>query len=97
MLFLGTEKYPEEGYYEKFLVQNGGGDNAATGEDYTYYYFDVKNEKFNEALDIFSQFFQTSLFTEGGTDREMNAVDNEFKRNLSNETRRSETQRAKTK
>jgi len=28
--------------------------NAATGEDYTYYYFDIKNENFEEALDIFS-------------------------------------------
>ena len=54
MLFLGTEKYPEESHYAKFLMKNGGSKNAATGEDYTYYYFDVKNEKFGEALDIFS-------------------------------------------
>ena len=59
MLFLGTEKYPDETYYSKFLADNGGTKNAATGEDYTYYYFDVKNEKFNEALDILSQFFKT--------------------------------------
>ena len=50
MLFLGTEKYPKEGFYEDFLTKNGGGDNAATGEDYTFYYFDIKNENFNEAL-----------------------------------------------
>ena len=54
MLFLGTTKYPEESYYAKFLKAHGGSKNAATGEDYTYYFFDVKNEKFNEALDIFS-------------------------------------------
>ena len=89
MCFLGSEKYPEEKTYSEFITKNGGSKNAATGEDYTYYFFDVKNEKFGHALDIFSQFFQTSLFTEGGTDREMNAVDNEFKRNLSNETRRA--------
>ena len=35
-----------------------------------------------------SQFFKTPQFTESATDREMNAVDNEFKKNLSNEFRR---------
>ena len=88
MLFLGTEKYPDESHYAKFLMKNGGSKNAATGEDYTYYFFDVKNEKFGEALDIFSQFFKKPQFTESATDREMNAVDNEFKKNLSNEARR---------
>ena len=89
MLFLGTEKYPDESHYSKFLSSHGGSKNAATGEDFTYYYFDVQNENFNEALDIFSQFFKTPKFTESATDREMNAVDNEFKKNLSNEGRRS--------
>ena len=89
MLFLGTEKYPDEDYYSKFLQDHGGYDNAATGEDYTYYYFNVKNEKFNEGLDILTQFFKTPQFTESATDREMNAVDNEFKMNLSSESRRA--------
>ena len=89
MIFLGTEKYPAEGHYEKFLSDNGGWDNAATGEDYTYYYFEVKNEVLEKSLDIFSHFFKTPLFTADGTDREMNAVDNEFKKNLSSESRRS--------
>jgi insulysin len=54
MLFLGTKKYPDENHYSKFVQQNGGSKNAATGEDYTYYYFDIKNDKFPEAVDIFS-------------------------------------------
>jgi insulysin len=62
--------------------------NAATAEDYTYYYFSVKNEVFPEALDIFSQFFKEPLFTESATTREMNAVDSEFRKNVSNEQRR---------
>ena len=28
--------------------------NAATAEDYTYYFFDIKNEKLGEAMDIYS-------------------------------------------
>jgi secreted Zn-dependent insulinase-like peptidase len=54
MLFLGTQKYPNENHYSQFIQQHGGSKNAATGEDYTYYYFDIKNNNFGEALDIFS-------------------------------------------
>lgn len=54
MLFMGTKKYPEENYYSKFIDQHGGSKNAATAEDYTYYYFDIKNDQFSEALDIYS-------------------------------------------
>jgi insulysin len=54
MLFLGTEKYPKESHYHEFISTHGGQKNAATSEDYTYYYFDVKNDAFEEALDIFS-------------------------------------------
>lgn len=88
MLFLGTKKFPEENHYSKFIKQHGGAKNAATGEDYTNYHFDIKNEAFPEALDIFSQFFKEPMFSEDSTDREMNAVDSEFRRNLSNEARR---------
>lgn len=87
MLFLGTKKYPEESYYSKFIQNNGGRKNAATGEDYTYYYFDIKNDKFPEAVDIFSQFFKEPLFTPSATERELNAVDSEYKKNISNEAR----------
>ena len=88
MLFLGTEKFPVENYYSKIIASGGGSKNAATSEDYTYFYFDIKNEKFSEALDVFSHFFKTPLFTESGTEREMKAVDSEFRKNLSNESRR---------
>jgi insulysin len=88
MLFLGTKKYPDENHYSKFLTAHNGSKNAATAEDYTYYYFSIKNDKFGEALDIFSQFFKDPLFTESATEREMNAVDSEFRKNVSNETRR---------
>lgn len=37
---------------------------------------------------MFSQFFKEPLFTEAATDREMNAVDSEYKKNLSEDSRR---------
>ncbi|MEM9102801.1 MAG: insulinase family protein [Pseudomonadota bacterium] len=57
MLFLGTDKYPTVGDYSKFIAENGGSSNAYTWYDRTGYYFNVKNEAFEEALDRFSGFF----------------------------------------
>jgi insulysin len=41
MLFLGTKKYPDENTYSKFIQAHGGSKNAATGELYTYFYFNI--------------------------------------------------------
>lgn len=82
MLFLGTEKYPDENGYSSFLSKNGGTSNAATYPDVTKYYFDVVPEKLPEALDRFSQFFISPLFTESATIREINAVNSEHEKNL---------------
>ena len=41
MLFLGTEKYPEENEYEDYLGRNGGASNAYTDMEDTNYYFNV--------------------------------------------------------
>jgi len=86
MLFLGTKKYSEENHYQNFVQQNGGDSNAATGEEYTYFYYDINGDKFEESLDIFSQFFKEPLFTESATEREMNAIENEYQMNISEET-----------
>lgn len=54
MVGRGTKKFPEENHYRKFMAAHGGHNNAATNADATYYYFDIKNDYFSEALDIFS-------------------------------------------
>ena len=41
MLFLGTEKYPEEGHYNQFLQERGGSSNAYTDFEHTNFFFDV--------------------------------------------------------
>lgn len=83
MLFLGTEKYPDENGYSSFLSKNGGSSNAATYPDVTKFYFDIVPEKLNDALDRFAQFFISPLFTEDATLREINAVNSEHEKNLS--------------
>ncbi|XP_076461437.1 insulin-degrading enzyme-like [Babylonia areolata] len=82
MLFLGTEKYPEENAYSKFLSEHGGSSNAFTSLEHTNYFFDVAPDGLAGALDRFAQFFLCPLFTPSATEREVNAVNSENDRNL---------------
>ncbi|CAE7420757.1 IDE [Symbiodinium natans] len=77
MLFLGTEKFPKEDEYTKYLSEHGGDSNAFTMSEYTTYYFKVASPFLDEALDRFSQFFISPTFAPSGIEREMKAVDSE--------------------
>lgn len=82
MLFLGTTKYPKESGFSAFITEHGGVNNAYTASTHTNYHFSVNHDGFEEALDRFSWFFKEPLFTPSGVDREMQAVDQEFAKNL---------------
>eukprot|EP01114_Cavostelium_apophysatum_P016469 TRINITY_DN4691_c0_g2_i1.p1 TRINITY_DN4691_c0_g2~~TRINITY_DN4691_c0_g2_i1.p1 ORF type:complete len:971 (-),score=228.66 TRINITY_DN4691_c0_g2_i1:56-2968(-) len=88
MLFLGTEKYPNENSYSEYLADHGGSSNAYTAYDHTNYHFEVLSNYLEEALDRFAQFFVAPLFNESAVGREMNAVDSEHKKNLQNDPHR---------
>lgn len=51
LLFMGTEKYPDEAEYSAYLSDHGGSSNAYTDAELTNYYFDVNSGDFEEALD----------------------------------------------
>ena len=85
MLFLGTKKYPDEADYKDYLAKNDGHSNAYTAEDHTNYFFEVKNDAFEGALDRFSRFFIDPLMSDDLSTREVNAVDSEHSKNLQNE------------
>jgi insulysin len=51
MLFLGTEKYPCENEYNKYLSEHSGSSNAFTAAEHTTFYFDVAPEHLDGALD----------------------------------------------
>eukprot|EP00903_Cladosiphon_okamuranus_P017869 g16444.t1 len=86
MLFLGTGKYPDEKYFDALLNSNGGSSNAFTSDEHTNYHFDVNAGNLEGALDAFSRFFIDPLFTEGGTRRELTAIDNEHSKNLNSDS-----------
>ncbi|KAJ3056137.1 hypothetical protein HK097_007969 [Rhizophlyctis rosea] len=83
MLFLGTKKYPSESEYERYIFDSNGILNGYTAPTHSLYYFSgVHPERFDGALDRFSRFFYEPLFNESCVDREMNAVDQEFRKNI---------------
>lgn len=88
MLFLGTDKYPEEGEYSRFIRSNGGSNNAYTTSDHTNYQFDIRHQALPQALDRFAQFFIAPRFNPEFVGREVNAVHNEAMRHVQNDFRR---------
>ena len=82
MLFLGTEKYPNEHEYSNYLTAHGGGDNAFTSTQETNYYFTVDSKYLEESLDLFAQFFISPLFKNSSVADEVHAVNAEHEKNL---------------
>ncbi|KAL1412548.1 metalloprotease [Vanrija albida] len=82
LMFLGTKKYPAENDYSVYLSSHNGGSNAWTAMTSTNYYFDVAPDALEGALDRFAGFFIEPLFAEDCTEREINAVNSEHKKNL---------------
>lgn len=85
LLFMGSKKFPDENEYSSFLSKHGGSSNAYTGSQNTNYYFEVNHEHLMGALDRFSGFFTSPLFNQNSTEKEINAVDSENKKNIQND------------
>ncbi|EFC40868.1 peptidase [Naegleria gruberi] len=88
MTFISSKKYPIEGEYKDFLKKRGGATNASTSAEKTTYYFTISNDYLEEALDRFAQFFISPTFSEHQINREVEAINSEFKKNLQLEERR---------
>ncbi|KAM3177861.1 hypothetical protein ACTXT7_003698 [Hymenolepis weldensis] len=88
MILLGSEKHPEENGYAKFVDSHCGSVNAFTTPTETCYVFDVAPDYLYESLERFSNLFESPLFTESATEREVNAVDSEHAKNYSADNRR---------
>ncbi|SIS99133.1 insulinase family protein [Neptunomonas antarctica] len=88
MLFLGTTKYPDAGEYQAYIQSHGGSHNAFTALTNTNYFFDINASDLDPALDRFSQFFISPLFSEEYTDRERHAVNSEYSAKIRDDGRR---------
>ena len=52
MLFMGSEKYPNEDHYFEFVSKHAGKANAETGEDAQTYYFNIAADNLLHTLDM---------------------------------------------
>uniref|UniRef100_A0A6J0SW26 Nardilysin-like n=1 Tax=Pogona vitticeps TaxID=103695 RepID=A0A6J0SW26_9SAUR len=78
MVFMGSQKYPDENGFDTFLKKHGGSDNASTDTERTVFQFDIQKKYFKEALDRWAQFFIHPLMIKDAINREVEAVDSEY-------------------
>ena len=65
MLFMGSEKYPDENYFSKKISEYGGYSNAYTSFFETVYYLNVLSDNLENIMEIFSRFFKHSQSVSG--------------------------------
>jgi insulysin len=85
LVFLGSEKYPSESDFCKYISERGGEYNAFTSHDKTVYGFSINHEGFEGGLDRFSRFFIDPLFSPTSLEKEKNAVHHEFEDHIDND------------
>lgn len=85
MLFMGTTKYPQEEEYQKYIKDHGGQMNAFTANHITSFMFSIDPSAFQGAIDRFSEFFKEPLFNPSGVSRELQAIDQEYAKNVEND------------
>ena len=86
-ILLGTKQHPDASSFNNFLNNNSGRSNANTTIESTNYQYDVSNEALEESISMFSEFFKTPLFNKDLIEKELNAIENEFKLNFRNDDR----------
>jgi len=62
MLFMGSEGFPAEGEFDRFVSSHGGSNNAYTSGDHCVYYFNILPDGLLGALDRFAGFFNSPVF-----------------------------------
>ena len=78
MIFMGSEKYPDEAAFNDLIASNGGYTNAYTEYEFTNYQFQVDYTALQSALDQQAWLFHKPLLKREAMDREIKAVENEF-------------------
>ncbi|MEP4891989.1 MAG: insulinase family protein [Aliiglaciecola sp.] len=88
MLFNGSETYPDADNLDKYLSPHSGSANAWTGTEFSNYHFDVTHSHFVEGLQRFADMLFKPLFTQAAIEKEINAIDAEFKLKIHDDLRR---------
>ncbi|XP_016985486.1 nardilysin [Drosophila rhopaloa] len=91
MIFMGSEKYPEENIFDAHIKKCGGFSNANTDCEETLFYFEVAEKHLESSLDYFTALMKAPLMKQEAMQRERSAVDSEFQQIAQDdETRRDQ-------
>ena len=79
MIFMGSEKFPEESTYSNYIASNGGWNNAYTAFEWTNFQYEVAYSGFKKSLDILADSMKAPLLNKDAMERELEAVESEYK------------------
>lgn len=82
LLFMGSEKYPEQNDYHSYIQINGGQDNAFTSDYITCYYLVLETSFLKKGIEMLSWFFRAPLLNESHIKSEMEIIDSEHNKNI---------------
>ena len=82
LLFMGSEKYPEQNDYHSYIQINGGEDNAFTADTMTCYYLALETSFLKKGIEMLSWFFRAPLLNEEHISSEMEIIDSEHNKNI---------------
>lgn len=82
LLFMGSEKYPEQNDYHSYIQINGGQDNAFTADNMTCYYLALESSFLKKGIEMLSWFFRAPLLNETHIKSEMEIIDSEHNKNI---------------
>ena len=88
MLFLGSQSYPEANGINQFLSNHGGNINAWTGTEYSSFHFEVTHEVLPQSIAQFADMLTFPLLDKNLIDKEIQAIDAEFKLKQKDDLRR---------
>ena len=82
LLFMGSEKYPDNRDFSSYLEKCGGINNAYTSEYNTCYYIELDTIFLEKGIDMLSWFFRKPLLDMKYIKSEMEIIDSEHNKNI---------------
>jgi len=85
MVFMGSEKFPQENDFDEYVKKEGGFDNACTYCETTSFYFECHEKGLLRTIDRFAQFFISPLMKREAMTREREAIESEFQMSVTSD------------
>jgi insulysin len=82
LLFMGSEKFPSQNMYHSYIQNNGGIDNAFTGDNITCYFLELESNFLEKGIEMLSWFFREPLLDMKHINSEMEIINSEHQKNI---------------